>query len=258
MIRRYDSLAAVADAIIPKHLDDHSRVGECGTAAECLEHARHGDTRMVAAAEKLIDQLSLEFEVPNREVISDLAGAWPSVPDFLAGHPDCMRRRAQVESEASPIAIWVCIGVSWNVTPGQMRARGTAILALVLALSRIRPITLNVFAMSDIDGGSDDGCVVAPINATPLDIATAAWALTAPAAFRRLFYGMCRQLFRTEGLFPDAYHRGSTAYLRDLLIRLGGDPDKDLIIDAARGSDKLIDDSIAWVKEQAARYGVAA
>jgi hypothetical protein len=261
MIARFQSIAALADAIgtdnAEHYLSRHSRANDEGTPAQCLEYARHGDAALVPDAEKLIDKLAVAIDVPEREIISDIVGGWPSVPDFIAGHPDCMRRRAAVESEASPLAIWVIVTASYSVNPEQMTRRGTAILALVMALSRIRPIELGIISLDMAKNGTES-VIAATVNTTPLDIATAAYALTSAAFFRRLCYGLASKLHNIIGRWPQAYLSDRKTYLAGLLERLGADPTRDLIIEGAFISDPLLDDPIAWVRGQVAKFGSAA
>ena len=258
MIARFPTIAAMADAIgiETRWLSAHSSALRNETAAQILERARHGDASLVPNAEKLIDALSVSIDIPEREIIADVAGGWPSVPDFIAGHPDCMRRRIAVESESSPVAIWVLVTASYSVTPAELEQRGTAILALCMALSRMRPIELNIVSVDTARNGTES-VVTAPVNTTPLDIATAAYALTSAGFFRGLCFGLATKLHGITGRWPRAYKTDRAAYLKGLLARLGGDTERDLIIPGAYSGDPLLDDPVAWVKAQVAKLGAA-
>ena len=91
-------------SITPKHRDpDWS--GE--TFEKSLEYAIKGDTRMVAEAEKLLDKVQANIETTGRQWQNAVVGNIPSVPDYVMGHPESMRRLTTYESEAAPIRIWV-------------------------------------------------------------------------------------------------------------------------------------------------------
>jgi hypothetical protein len=222
------------------------------TAADTLAKARRGDTALVPEAERLIAQLAAEIDVPERPWIADCAGAYPVVPDFLAGMPDCMRRRDTVEHDESPVRIFVCLTSSGSLKAEAMSRRGCAILALVMALSRIRPVELNVFSVGR--RGEKESVIVAPINTAPLDLATACYVLTSAGFTRRLCYGLAQKHhFGTGGIkWPERY--GADDYLPGLLRRLGGHPETDLIIDAATAWDALISDPVPWINARLARY----
>ena len=59
-----------------------------------LDRCLSGDERYIDAAEQLLDQLRTEIEIPRPQWQQSAWGAFPSVPDFLSGEPDCMRQMA--------------------------------------------------------------------------------------------------------------------------------------------------------------------
>ena len=60
-----------------------------------------------------------------------------------------MRRRVELPNNSAPIHILVSTTSSTEIDAEYLQKRGTVILALVLALSAIRPVSLHVFAMLD-------------------------------------------------------------------------------------------------------------
>jgi len=79
--------------------------------------------------------------------------------------------------------------------------RGITILALVMAMTAVRPVNLRVCTISgcktkgSAQRSGDRWCAVtAVIDTQPLDLARAAWALTDVGCARRLFYGVGFQL----------------------------------------------------------------
>jgi hypothetical protein len=247
-IKRYPSVASLArdaQAVNPFHLSLSGLGGAYfghETAADSIAKAISGDPARVADAERLLSQISAEIDVPERPWIADCAGAYAVVPDFLAGMPDCMRRRDTVEQDESPVRILCSVAASMTLDADTLMRRGCAVLALVIALSRIRPVELSVYcAVADDDAES---VIVAAINTQPLDLATAAYALTSAGFARRLCYNLSRH-----------HHFGrkrcglSFAPAADDALRATAD----LVIGAARASDPMIDQPVAWVNEQIAK-----
>src|SRR5579863_2238608 len=147
MIRTYDSPAAlVRDAKrlncaggYQNHASD-SWVGE--TLAETLSRSEFGDTSLVPEAERLIAQLDTQIETPRRIWERAPVGVFCAVPDVLAGLPTPMRRLRETQEEHAPVAVLVISTSSAGVEAQTLKKRGTAILALVLALARVRPVSL--------------------------------------------------------------------------------------------------------------------
>src|SRR4029450_10054823 len=74
---------------------------------------------------------------------SSVAGAFPSVPDFLAGIPECMRRRVVQPNELTPLTVWICTTSSGGVEFEDLQRRGVAVLALAMALANARPVEIR-------------------------------------------------------------------------------------------------------------------
>jgi hypothetical protein len=264
-IKRYPSIASLAidarDSGAAERLSVTPGTKWFGgeSPADSIRLAISGDTSRVADAERLLSQISAEIDVPERPWIADCAGAYPVVPDFLAGMPDCMRRRDTVESTESPVRIFYCPTASEDITAAQLMRRGCAVLALAIALSRSRPIELCVFNIGRHEDA--ESVIVAPINTAPLDLATAAYVMTSAGFVRRLCYNLARQHHwdRKRGSIAWPHDYGRADYLPGLLRRLGGNPETDVIIGPAYSADALINDPVAWVNAQVARLtGIAA
>lgn len=257
-IQHYASLSALAADAASRKAARHETHEDAWygneTAAQSLRLAVTGDDRLVAQAEAIIAKLDAAIDAPNRELIADCVGAYPVVPDYLMGMPECMRRRAAVPNEASPIAIWVCLTSSGRVTTATLLQRGVAILALTMALAQTRPIDLHVFNIGR--RGETESVITAPLNTRPLDLASACYALTSPGFCRRLCYGLAQELHIGVGgiKWPEGYVGDKAAYLAGVVARMGGEPARDLIIDGAHSGDAMLSDPIAWVNAQIARF----
>lgn len=256
LIIRYPSIAALADDGERREILNRWGYLPVGgeTAEDTLRYARQGNAAIVPAAERLIDRLTAICGTERISWQPDVCGAYPIVPEFLAGVPECMRRRVSVPDERAPINIHVSVSASAGVSAEQIEARGAAILALVLLLSRDRPISLNVLEIGRREDGADSVLSV-PINTTPLDVATAAWALSSAAFFRRLILGVHCAINPAASSFPSDHSTNRAGCMRRICTELGGDPERDLLIDGVRVGDAMLNDPVAWVQEQLDRYG---
>src|SRR5438046_5507292 len=125
-----------------------------------------------------MDQFTVDIALPVRTMVADCAGAYPIVPDYLMGMPDCMRRRTATDDDAAPIQIYVPVGSQATITAEQLRRRGCAILALTMALARVRPVDLSIIHyLEHTKAGESENVIVATIETRPLDLATACYVL---------------------------------------------------------------------------------
>lgn len=258
MILRFDSIAAIvrdyqtfsANATAMGLGTDTSWFnGE--TREQSIALALSGDTRLVPEAEKLLDQLDTGIETPRKIWEPNVAGAFASVPDFLSGRPTSMRRQVQVHDEHQPITILVDLGSSTATKIETMRKRGISALALTLALARIRPVSLWVV---DCGNGKHEGetIVAAPINTTPLDLATACYVLTSAGFARRICYGLEQARNQFSGGWPKGYNASNPQhyYHRRVLPSLGFDPKYTLIIPAAHINSPLVTKPMEFIQDQ--------
>ena len=264
MIKKYDSIAALrADAIqlgvvsegaSYSSARDHWYGNE--TAAETLRFSETGDTSLVPEAEKLLASIETGVETPRRMWERSPAGAFCVVPDVLAGLPTPMRRMAHFVDEVNPINILVTTTSSAGVSAKTLSRRGTAILALVLAMSRIRPVSLQQITLVDGYGdGTGETIILGHINTSPLDLATACYVLTSSGFSRRLTYGLAKKLNRFNGGWPRSFvYRNPEPFYKALIPRLGMNPKDTLLIGGAKLDDTLLRDPIGWVNDQITRF----
>ncbi len=255
MIKIFDSVRELAEAAryTANHVPGGAWTGG-ETHAQSIAHAMTGDMRMVPTAEKLIAKLETQIELPSREFMPSVEGAYPIVADYLTGDPMCMRRRGDVMNERAPISIFVCLTSSSAVSTHDLMRRGTTILALLLALSQSHPMQLIAFSM--LHGSADGESIVgARINTTPLDIATAAYALAHPGMCRNILYGYQTRVYNSNGSWPTAYHYDGRngGYFGSLIRRLGGD-ENSLFIPPIEMHDLLVSNPIEWVNNQVKRF----
>jgi hypothetical protein len=240
------------------------------TGPKALQYARAGNDSAVRDAEALLGRLALNLETSRWVDVADVAGCYPVVPEALAGEPECMRTPATQGDESAPLSVFVDLTCSGGVKAKDMRTRGVAALAAVMALAAVRPVSLEVGCVMGCDSrapGLDAkeraSIVSCRINTAPLDLATAAWLLSDVAAARRLFYGASELLHGFDGQW--ATLRGSrygavespayVARVRELLAL----PGETLYLPAVSMTEEgnaaeVLRDPLAWVEKTVAKF----
>ena len=132
---------------IPKalHCRDNDSSGWAGGSWEhVIDKLWHGDTKCLAQAEKIIDQMKdANVFTQNLPVLeSAVVGYVPNVVASIAGLPKSMYRYddSDLESTTTPLTIYIETTVSGGVGLKEMTARGVCALAFALAMSAIRPV----------------------------------------------------------------------------------------------------------------------
>jgi hypothetical protein len=219
--------------------------------AETLNRAENGDESNVERANELLEQIDGAVETPHRMWAPAIGGAYPMVPDYLAGHPMSMRYLEQQVSDTTPISLYISIMASAGVDAETMQRRGIAALALVLKLQQIRPIEL--YAICPWIGTT----LVINIPTRPLSIAHAAFCLSHPAFFRRLGHQVLYSLpadhsttLNVDSRIPAILGMGEG----DLLVGNGVQA-LDWNGKAGAAYADMLADPVGWVNQQVARYG---
>jgi hypothetical protein len=259
MIRTYESIAALREEALSlgavKHSDrsygfDYNTVGE--TTEETLRYSLTGNTSLVPEAEALIDKLDAQIETPRRVWERSPAGAFCVVPDVLAGLPTYMRYQREVGDERQAISIFVRPNASYGVTAAILRKRGITILALAMALARVRPISLHYFFVSE-GTRERDGCkedvLDARIETAPLDLATACYALSSAGFYRRMCFGLVEKSGGLVGALISLRRSEEICY-----NLLGNDSKLTLVIGPAELNDPLLTQPVVWLNKQIARF----
>lgn len=181
------------------------------TGEQALHFAQFGNDKNVAEAQRLMDQFSAELALTAYADEPTVAGCYPVVAEFLAGEPECMRLPQEVNADSAPLSVFVELTCSATIEPAAMRTRGVAILAAIMALSAVRPITLEVGCVMGASrrasglNGERVSLVSVMLDTAPLDLATAAWMLSDVAAARRLIYGAAHVLHDFNGQWPEFF-----------------------------------------------------
>lgn len=260
MIRRFDSIAA----LLQRAEETKSMTGNYGdtrndwfgeTLAETQRFSKFGDQRLVPEAETVLEKLDTQIETPRRVWERGPVGAYCVVPDVLAGLPTPMRFQHEIGDERAPVTILSISTSSGGIDAKVLMKRGTAILALVLALSRVRPISLH--SVSILDGRDNGESVLSTrIETAPLDLSMACYALTSAGFARRLNYSLSKKIDGSQGFWPTKFNYFATPdkYYNYLAELLAPDPKQTLVIGAAKLNDPILQNPILWINTQIRRF----
>lgn len=245
MIIRYDSIAALCDAYIA--------IGGAKTNP-FVAKGYTGDISLVSEAEEQIAQIEQEIETPRMGWERSPAGAFCIVPEMLAGLPTPMRRRTYIPNQYAPITIIVGTASSAGIRSDIFKRRGVTIVALVMALARVRPISLYI-----MDPGygppehNNETVIMAKVNTTPFDLATACYVLTEQRFTTLVAYGIEENITGRIS-WPPFYGINPTAYYDGLYDRMSLSRRDTLIIKDAYLDNDIIAQPIKWLNKQIERF----
>jgi hypothetical protein len=153
----------------------------------------HGDPEAVKRVTKILDQIDVSFRDREKDAwVPGVAGAYPVVPEFLSGEPECMRHRQPVTDDRSPLRIYLGICVSAGVSIETAQKRGAAVAALALRLNEERPVEL--WAVADMKCNGKTILVSFRIPTLSASANEIAFALGAIESLRRIGFGVIADL----------------------------------------------------------------
>ncbi len=261
MLIRFNSLgdfarraAQVPDATLRANDARLGQMPEYGNPTnQAIYKCFHGETAHIPEAERILAQVDAGIEIMAPAWKPSVYGAYPMVPEFLAGAPDCMRVLHDELQDHSPVTVFVASDLSIGVTQAMMLKRGIALLAMVMKLNAERPIKLAMISENMTRNLAEEHLIIVEIPTQPLHLATACFALTNRAFAQSLAYPVCSD---TGGSvrWPSNYDEGSPrweSYLRGKGI-LGP---KDLYFKAAYLLDgEQYTNPVPWVNAQIDRF----
>jgi hypothetical protein len=224
------------------------------TFEQACESALMGNDELAGRAAAMLSRLDdLHIEVPRPVWSPAMAGAFPSVPAFLAGEPESMLAMTDEASDVSPIRIYVSTTSSAGINASDLEKRGVTILALVMALVQIRPVELLLYTEADGDRFRHDwSCPIVRVNTAPLHLGQAAYMLSHQGFSRGLSYCYCSDALGFCGgwMFGagDEYKRIKIA--RELL-ECGP---KDLVLGGAYSNDPIYLNPEKWIRDRIAEF----
>lgn len=276
-VERFDSPRAFASAcagIDPRyHVTERAREtwasGNAGsTWADYDRDCRDGNVSNIKAASDLLEKIAVNVETDTLQWQASPAGAYPMVPDYLAGRPDCMRRRIPAQSERAPIRLYVDMVSSAAIDTDTLVKRGVSFLALAMALARTRPVELYAAIPVRVSETRKDHVTVVRIPTAPLNLAVASAMFTSGGIIRTMGYryasARCGDrpnavLHWLGGTMPEwytdpaQYLRAEGAYTALLRTAIGVGPE-DFVMPPTHGSDPSVKDPIAFVQAAVDRF----
>jgi len=220
---------------------------------EFSQKVETGDEKLVAESEKFLAKI--EDQVPisrGWRNVDDVVGAVPNVPAFLAGHPQCMRRRERTMRDTAPLAIYMDLTSSAGIDASDVEKRGIVLLALTRCLVEHRPVELWVGSSLGQHGRS--GTVAWRIDTAPLDLARAAFHISATVMSRGFGYGVCQSVLGTGGGWPFGDHTLHCQTAKERLAPVFAGRDL-LYIPPILVGDAMTKDPVGWIKRTMRDYG---
>jgi len=255
-IKWFDSVESfVADLPASSH-----RGGTSWEGRESYEQSKRltaaGWPDVVPEAESLITEIEHSGLMTRGRprMALDMVGFVPCVPAYIAGAPESMfaTDTSTQLSDISPMTLYVDACGSGAISAEKLKARGVALMALVLALSERRPVDLVIYAGMGNRGNGSAVFPVIRIESRPLDVSAAAYALSSAGFLRNL----CFTYADRQG-WSGAWAWGKQpteetyqARVRELL----GVTDQDLVLYGAHSTDPHIADPKTWLKKQLALH----
>ena len=232
---------------------------EDGRAHMYASQIRQGDPSIVPmvndALSRITQGLNLE---PVLRYLPSVAGSRVSVPTYLAGNPQCMRRRQTTEFTTRHVCIYIEACVMGDIGREDIRARNTAIIGLIEAL-RMQRIAADIFASWDWGTWADsdgDHWQVVKLETRPLDLPNIAACLSEAAFSMSYVMGGVIDSDRTGGVSRSfkSCECGRTAEGKkrfEAIYRekVGLNP-TDVYIPEIRPTDQVVTDPIGWIERQ--------
>ena len=229
---------------------------------------RGADEDEVHEARELLNKIDIEVHGVQGEVWKpQFYGAYPVVPDYLAGDPLCMRTKEQDENEQAPVRVVLDIGVPAKTPQRVIAKRAAAATAFVMKLSETRPVELWI-----ADAGYDEVLKRDYGWRCKLDMPTNMAQVMAafnPSVNRMLMLHYAHQLAGGKGHYDRAsllFALNGVAggypaqYRRELVKYLQLDKD-DIVLHTLLDTDAMeaIDlNPVKWVKDMLLEHGVQA
>jgi hypothetical protein len=177
----------------------HHWMGELFSSDRAIECATMGlmdNVPLIMAERARAEKLDVQVVFPSWQ--PDIVGAFPDVPSFLAGQPDCMRRLVNQVSDTRPVRIMVGMASSSAFGADVLAKRGALISALALQLSKTRSVEVwsinsgrKHFTKGDLNGRSYDWSVMVKLPHTLAASDLSYW-LCHQASVRGLLYSVER------------------------------------------------------------------
>lgn len=238
----FDSVQEFASACkeIGCNRDQKNWSGE--STPESLKFCETGDISRVEKAELILETLQCDTQIDRIEWRNGIGGVFPNIPEFLANSPECMRQRVHVQTERTPLDVYVDLTSAAGIGHEDLLKRGIAILAMILQTQKVRQVNLTAYCA--LDGGKIDNGIVTVKLSTPFILSEIAYVLSSAGFARNLCYDYLQKKQGSYGRWPGTKHPYT-------LLQV---PESNLCIPPVFLSDLIIKEPTRWVRENLQKY----
>jgi len=228
--------------------DDQSSGWSRDKTLQGLRDLEDGNDKNAKLADKFLESFEQAVEVPSLTWEHDVAGAFPDVPTFLAGQPDCMWNLLPDMSDKAPLRIWVGVTSSGGISEAQLVKRGAVLAAFAIMMSKKRQVLITPYV--NLGSYRRDGSIISwDITTSPINLSTIMASLSEPDVVRHVGIDACRldNPGVTGAWHPDAYNE------KKMREHLGANP-QDLFLPSIFLYDPMLEEPETWLKEKIELY----
>lgn len=213
-----------------------------------IDHIREGNETHVQDAKDLLNEFQENIEVPAFQWETHMVGAFPNVPAFLAGAPETMWHRQEIQSDRSPLRVFVGLTSSAGVPEEALVKRGCVLSAFAMAIAPKRPVLITPYV--NLGDGYANGSILGwDVSTSPMVLSEIMACLADPMITRHA--GIAANYLHepqcTGSWHP---HYSDAAKMRE---HLGAKP-ADLYLPSIHLSDPMLRDPLKWLKDNIERY----
>lgn len=205
----------------------------------------NGELKNQKQVESTLDKINANVEVDHKHWEASMVGAYPSVPDYLSGNPLNMRRLLPIETNTSPVTIYVDMFVSSSISADDLQKKGIAIIALVCKLQEIRPIELVIVSANRNKLDTGDVAVACKLETNPISLAHLLVILGNPGFVRTVVLNYKLQFMDVKSNLPPSANPKKLFDLNQDTIWIDG---------AVSADGWTFGDPVAWVNQQVAKF----
>jgi hypothetical protein len=198
----------------------------------------------------LLETGGIELEMHTWQ--ADRAGAFPIVPDYVAGIPENMRRKIITAADTAPMSVYLNIAASASYTADDMLKRGAACTALVMALQQHRAVSM--YLLAGINAGQDATFISIKIDTVPADLSQIAYLLGSASVFRKLIFALGFQYGDYTGKWPFGTRGTDLQKEIDQTREILGLEPQDLLIPGIHAADTSVKSPVNWIEGHLAKY----
>jgi hypothetical protein len=232
---------------------------------------RGADESEMRNARDLMDKIDVEVHGHvGEQWTPQVYGAYPIVPDYLAGDPLCMRAKDRIEFDGAPLRVVLNIAVAAGMGEHTIARRAAAAAAFAMKLSERRPVELwmsvavhNRLLRADVgfrvklDMPMNLSQVIAAFNRSVCRVLMFPMVEYAATGDVNAPFTQDSYAFELKGL--DAYSDRERPYYMQAFREYQNLDHDDIVLDAGILTDcnEIDTNPVKWVKDMLAKYGEA-